>query len=510
MKRVVVAALLFGTMATPLFAQVPYRVITRPKIPSQDVIERLGLAFGWYARVPLDSPRDSVYSVQVIPRGTGEAIKTEVVVQTVAGAIYLFDGETGTLRWNTPVGIPYGPMHQAAFNSQSIIVTRGATLFVLHRDTGLQRVYKKSATGRTFGLQLDALPSAAPAANDESVVFSFPDRVVAYALPDFDRIATAQYKDPSIIAEEKEGSLQPLPLWDYYDPTMKLTAAPVITPIQITVTTPDGRVISLAPGQQAKNRLRFEYRLPGALTASMGVSGDFGYIGGQDSFLYALDLERERLVWRFASGAPILRRPAVNDADVFVVSQGRGMSRVHRFTGESYWLEPAAERFLAAHYFKGAHGKFKVDRQDRVLAKYVYAADRFGRLLILDGDRGGVLAQFDSSDWQTPIDNEWTDRLYLGNNDGQIVCLRPRDSRPPQVNKSILLPRPAGDDRAAPVVAPVIPSPKKDEEKKVEEKNASNARPQRLRDDIEWALGAAVATARMTWFVRHDRIMTTA
>jgi outer membrane protein assembly factor BamB len=468
MKRGFLAIVCMGLLTASLCAQLSYRVITRPKIPSQEVIDRLGMAFSWHARVALDGPLDSIYSIQLIPRGMGEAIKTEVLVQTTAGAVHLFDGETGALRWFTPVGIRFSPMQPAAFNAQSIIVVRGGTFYVLHRDSGAQRVYKKNRGEREFGVVLGSMPSAAPAANDDFLAFAFIDQVRTFVLPDFEALALARDKAPEILAQEKEGSVQPLPYWDHYDPTMKLRTPPVLTPTQITVTTSDGRVISLAP-DVTKPRVRFEIRTLGSLSAAIANSGDFGYVGGQDYFLYAFNLDRGRQIWRFSSGAPIPRTPDVNDADVFVYSQGRGLFRVHRFTGEQYWLEPKAERFLAAHYYKDAQDKFKVDRQGRVLAKYVYTADRHGRLLILDGERGGPLADFDTSAWQIPVDNSWTDRLYLGNLDGQILCLRPQSSRRPQVNKSIVPPRRPGEDRPAP------PPVKKEEEKKSDEKAEEKA-----------------------------------
>jgi PQQ-like domain len=464
-----------GAIVIGLGAQESSRLITRPKIPSLEVMDRLGLSFGWHARVALDGPLDSIYSIQVIPRGAGEALKTEVLVQTTVGAVHLFDGETGALRWWTPVGLRNSAMVPAAHNAQSIIVVRGGWFYVLNRATGAHRVYRRMQSEREYGVRLEAMPRAAPAANDELVAFSFVDRVDTFLLPDFDHIAAARERDPDILAQEKEGTAQPVPFWIYYDPTMWLNSSPVITPSQITVTARDGRVISLAYSGQASERLRFEFRTLGSLSSPIADRGDIGYFGGKDFNLYALNLENERMIWRFPTGAPLVRRPDVNDADVFVVSEGRGLFRVHRFTGENYWLEPSAERFLTAHYYKDGSGKFKLDRQGRILAKYVYATDRHGRLLILDGDRGGILSQFDTSAWQTPAENSWTDRLYLANRDGQILCLRPRDSRLPQVNKSIAGPPKAGDDRPAPPVAPAPPPQKKEEDKKIEEKQAAKA-----------------------------------
>ena len=37
------------------------------------------------------------------------------------------------------------------------------------------------------------------------------------------------------------------------------------------------------------------------------------------------------------------------------------------------------------------------------------------------------MAKLDLSEWAIPIPNEWTDRVYLAANDGQVMCLRHRD-----------------------------------------------------------------------------------
>ena len=67
--------------------------------------------------------------------------------------------------------------------------------------------------------------------------------------------------------------------------------------------------------------------------------------------------------------------------------------------------------------------------------------------------RAGRGAKVDFADWAIPVANEWTDRVYLANGDGQIMCLRPRDSRRPQFVRVNLPPRPSGP--------PVGPAPEK-------------------------------------------------
>jgi outer membrane protein assembly factor BamB len=471
MKRWALAIVVVGLWIEVTIAQVPLRVITRPKLPSQETMDRLSLTFNWHAKIPLTSPTDSIATVQVLPWGAGASIRTDIVAQTTEGWVYVFDGETGVLRWNTPVGLPGSTIYPAAANSQSIIVTRRDMFYMLDRENGVQRVYRKGLAGdRIYGVPLQGLPTAAPTATEDIVVFTFYDRVVCYVLPDFVGIANAREKSAQVLAQERTGSIQPLTLWTYADAAWNLKSPALVTPNQVVVPTPAGRVYSLSIGD-VKQRLRFTFRTRGAIAAPINSHGDIAYIGGEDFNIYSLDLDFAKLLWRFPSGGPIMRRPEINDADVFVVSQGRGLFRIHRFIGVEYWLEPGAERFLAASYFKDAQDKFKLDARGRVLAKYVYAADRAGKLLVLDGDRGGLLATYDTSDWQTPVVNQWTDRLYFANYDGQILCLRPRESRTPQVNRSIVGPKKLAE-------APAPPEPKKDEsdrEKKDDDKVAATA-----------------------------------
>jgi len=42
--------------------------------------------------------------------------------------------------------------------------------------------------------------------------------------------------------------------------------------------------------------------------------------------------------------------------------------------------------------------------------------------------RGTALATYNLTDWTISIANEWTDRVFLAANDGQVICLRHRDS----------------------------------------------------------------------------------
>jgi outer membrane protein assembly factor BamB len=439
MKRWALPTVVIAAIVTMALAQQPnVRVLTRPKLPTHESLERLGLAFTWYTRIPFDNPLDGIHSVQVLPRGYADDMKAEVFVQTLGGKVYLFDGEHGTLRWSTPVGIPFTTIQPAAQNSQSIILSRREFFYVLNRDTGIHRVYKRVEGGKAFGVRLGSVPTAGASADEELVVFPLRDRAVAFVLPDFEGLAKAREKSPEIIAQEKEGSVQPLEVWKYYDPSLKLNSPAMITGLRVGIVAEDGRLLSLL---RENGKARYEYKVA-APVSPMARSGDIAYLGSQDFNQYAFDLVRERVVWRFPAGGPIVQAPEANEVDLFMYAENRGLYRLDKFFGQMYWRAADAEKFLAATYLRDRDGKFVLDKQGRVLAKYVYALDRDEQLLILDGDRGTLLARFDTSAWKVPTVNSWTDRLYLANTDGQLLCLRPRDSFRPQFNRVNYPPQP--------------------------------------------------------------------
>src|SRR5262249_51704914 len=133
------------------------------------------------------------------------------------------------------------------------------------------------------------------------------------------------------------------------------------------------------------------------------------FLASDDYNLYAINMKTGELVWRHVSGAPILQSPCVNDRDVYISPQRVGLRRVDRINGREVWTNRDATRFLAAN------------------VKFVYALDALGKFFVIDADRGTTLAKFDCSEWTIAVCNEWTDRVYMAANDGQVMCLRHKD-----------------------------------------------------------------------------------
>ncbi len=419
-------ALLIGSWCA--FAQPPYKVYTSPKLPVRDALERMNLQVAWNTRVTVDGNRDGILSVQLLPGATNQ-----LVVQTYKGAIFLYDADTGDLIWKTRAGEAFWSAQPAAFNTQSIFVTRRNMLYVLNRYDGSQRVYTLDPVRKRidFGYPLLFTPNAAPVADENFLYLSMGDRLSAIVIPDFAGIERARKHIEKLKKEGKpilptdedyvpEGPDSPQPdfYWGYKFATQFLATPPLVYGEQLSMLTTDGVMTSVGRFGRGPREELFEFKLIGKSPAAAAQYRNIAYVGSDDFNVYAINMNNGRLAWRHVSGAPILIPPVANDADVFVSPKRTGLRRLDRLTGREMWTNRDTERFLAAN------------------PAYVYALDHIGKFYVVDMRRGTTLATHDLSDWAISIANEWTDRIYLAANDGQVLCLRHRDFAKPLVMRT--------------------------------------------------------------------------
>ena len=290
-----------------------------------------------------------------------------------------------------------------------------------------QRVYTFDERTRQadFGFDLQYTPSAAPVADEDFVYFSMGDRVHAYFIPDFERIEKIRRLQENAKREGKELKLppgteyraksadspQPAFLWGYRFADQFMTGSPLLYGERLSMLTTDGTLTGVErDGIGPRKAYYLPFKVNGRTPGVAGQHRNMAYVASTDFNLYAIDMTGGQLKWRSTCpGAPIFRGPDVNDNDVFLYPEGVGLRRIDRATGKEYWTNRDGQRFLAAN------------------DKYIYALDHVGKFFVIDGRRGSTLAKLDLSDWGMAIANEWTDRIYLAANDGQVLCLRHRD-----------------------------------------------------------------------------------
>jgi outer membrane protein assembly factor BamB len=408
----------------------PHRVYTRPEPPPREVLDRLNLRLHWFTNVPMDGTRDGLSSVQVLGR--------DMLVQTRSGLVALLNAETGEARWRARVGVPYRVVGRPAANSHTVLVVSNTFLYGLDRRTGaVQWEFRVPGGGVT----------TAPVADEDSVYLAGSNgRLVNFLLPRMDLLALekkgliASTAEPVSNLYEKgkrstgaisiQGALresfiqepfgpQPRQVWE--NVTGHLDVPPLLTAELVVPFMPDGTAVALTkiPQEKAGEVEVYHFAADGPIRVRPGQYGDIGYVGSQDTNVYALNLVSGRVLWRYTVGQPVTRRVVALEQDVYVTTEDNGLERLDRADGIALWRVRYGNRVRESN-----------TEADRFLAanpKFVYATDDSGRLLVLDHRLGHRLSIYDTRAFPVPVVNEQTDRLYLAANNGLIVCLHDKE-----------------------------------------------------------------------------------
>ena len=202
---------------------------------------------------------------------------------------------------------------------------------------------------------------------------------------------------------------------------------------------------------------------PAYLPPDPKVLGDSGVIfgGSSDGYVYAMREHTGEVEWKFATSDPVIDSPVVIEDRVYVTTELGGMFSLNAKTGKQIWWAPDVLHFVAA-------GKHRV-----------YAADKLGRLRILDARNGATLDSLPTTALPIKLSNGQTDRIYLASEGGVIQCLREVEQVTPVAYNESRRPLPEEDqpkaltklksksgEGAAPKVARERAAPKKSAAKK--------------------------------------------
>jgi outer membrane protein assembly factor BamB len=465
-KLIAAMATVVLTATTALADQYP-NVYTRPTVPPREALDRLDLKLGWRNFVPMDGEKDGIATIQLAG--------PDLLVQTRSGLVVSLDAETGELRWRVRPGLSYRNVMPLAWNAKSVIVVNTNVLCSLDRATGLleweytlpgaptappavdeRQIYLAVGSGKVVVYRmlnappeveerkLDYLPT--PKATSAQPIEP-PDSTAAI----MSRRRTNSFYGPyGKIHDTTRANNDQAPVLElrYEYPTQfrieqpPLTAAGILFLAAASGTDSGGLTTAVQVqkehnGASSASRDRgaargsvlamrktepvelYEFPTEGLIAARPAQYGETAYLASLDYNVYAINMVSGRTQWRFTGPAPILRRPAVLEEDVYVVPESSGLFRLSRATGDPLWRAPAAgiTRFLSAS------------------SRFVYGRDIKGHLVVLDRMRGTQQASYDMIDYVVPLTNDFTDRIYLAAHNGLIVCLHDRMQPTPLMNR---------------------------------------------------------------------------
>jgi outer membrane protein assembly factor BamB len=523
MKTVAALALAGGLVTSAALAQPATRVLTRPVVPAREALDRLNMQLAWRASIPMLGVRDGLLSVQTFG--------SQVVAQTRSGAVVGIDGTTGAIQWIARVSDAY-PIAKPAGESETLFLVPEATrIHGLNRMTGreewtvdlpatpasppnadFERFYVSLSNGRLSAYAFPAGSTLAkgqkaaprPTAGSEKAARSYnpattanqtdprsksgassPSGALGRTVTVSTSVAarTATSSGVMFTGRSAVGSVAvtqvsrdapvgdtPRLLWDHQT-NLRIQNPPALGSDTLLIVGTDGTVVLMpktGPGVRPWRRV-----LDAAVTAPLAQVGDDVYVAAESGSVYSFHLpnladyarltsagrdEREPpITWRFGANAPVRIAPMVAGDDIFLTPDHGGLIRLNRATGDQIWQSPNAHRYLAAN------------------PKFVYAADRMGRLVVLDRVRGTVLSMLDVSAFVVETTNDQTDRVILSANDGTVIALHDRAFQAP-LALHFPKPLPSKPEGLVPETKPGEDKPAADEKKAAEDTKPADAK----------------------------------
>lgn len=388
----------------------------RQTLPSEQILNPLGLTRAWWGRAELDPRQDTVQFLT--------ADETVVYVQSKTGGITAFDAETGKRMWARQLG----PSRQAGFaansNDTEVLITAGLVMYSLDKATGKIN----------WSLDLPHHPSSSPGVDDNQVYVPMSDGSV-YS---FDLRMIHKLSDAGMLPQWSMRARG----WRYQ------TSRPVLSPPSsdntlVTFASSSGTLYAV----DAKGlKLKFQFEAASPVTTPVAYRGDTIFICDVDARLYCISAVTGITRWTFATSSAVRQQPRpVEDAVFAVAERGGGMYCLDSLTGVQRWRNTEVADFIS------------------VSNKRVYAADALGNLLLLNRAEGRQEAPpLALRDYPIRINNARTDRLYLASPDGLLVCLRETDQKLPIYHlfpdRRPILPEFGPEEGEAPAEKPAEPA----------------------------------------------------
>ncbi|MGI9518312.1 MAG: PQQ-binding-like beta-propeller repeat protein, partial [Pirellulaceae bacterium] len=300
--------------------------------------------------------------------------RTTIYALSGAGGIHAIDAETGETRWTAGVGEPFQPTFGLAANNNRVIAVRGSKVHCLDARDGRKLWQRTTKYAPGGGVAIS--DHFAYVTSIEGHLQMFP--LNSTGLPErfFASSGPATY-DPTVTSETVSWSTRR----GYYNVSRSQVAS-----LMYRLQTDD------------------EFMAPGASV------GDYLVANSTTGKVYAIDEMRGSLVWDYAVGERLDKKPiAIGNNTLLVITANNNLVALDNTTGQvaNGWPKQVGN---VAEY---------VGASQNVL----YFLNSSGQLVGLRRDSGSLVASTPIGE-RTPLANAHTDRLYLTDAAGSLICMR--------------------------------------------------------------------------------------
>ncbi len=386
----------------------------------QTTAEKHGLKRAWITQVELDRSRARV-NAMVLHGDT-------LFVQSNRAMVHAIHAETGQTLWARRIGRADRPSMTPGVNKDLIAIVNGSRLYVCNRHNG-DVLYENDVDGAPGGgAGLSEQRAYVPMV--DGMVKSFRLKPEVDAAKELGIVEDLSTEEQRAAAEEERrenlrlhlGYIPVLNCMSYGRALVQPLAARQNAVEEFVVWPTDkgflyvGRVDR---GDEDRFTVKFRIKAEGAIAAQPtylppdpNIEGDSGIIlcTARDGLVYAVREDGGGQVrWRFSTGEPVVQPAVMIEPRVFIATQLGGMFCVDLETGSEIWWAPKVVQFVAAS-------------KDRV-----YAADRVGRIHVLNIKTGTRLDTLPTTGSPLQLLNQETDRMYLATSTGLVQCLHEQE-----------------------------------------------------------------------------------
>lgn len=354
------AAFLTLTVAAASLLALGTPAASQAGIIPQPLAKQNGLQRAWFTQVSLDPARHRIETVVL----AGD----QLLALTTSGVLQSIDAKTGATQWTTRIGNPDYPSLGPSVSEKYVSIVNGSTLSVIDRKTGREVMSRQSRGG----------VGGAPAiSGDFAYIPLFGGQVEGFSLD-----------------ETKPGK------W-YYSSYGRIFQDATMASNSVLWTT-DRNALYVAQSSGRGVRYRFEATSPLGTPATLG---DRIYAASKAGYLYALEEESGRQVWRYSAGFGIVETPVAIGEAVYLETEEPSLHRINAKTGIVDWVARGPSQFVCASETR------------------VYALDEYAGLYVLDAKTGAQMSHVRGTGEQTAVVNNQTDRMYLVTKTGLVQCL---------------------------------------------------------------------------------------
>lgn len=313
---------------------------------------------------------------------TGDAVESSsaiaggvVYVGVGTGEVVALDLQTGKLRWKYKAGDGIGESSPSVVNGVVYIGDLTGTLHAINAADGKERWVFKTA-GEI---------KSSPVVSEGKVIFG-------------------SYDGSLYAVDAAKGELA----WQYRTGA-QVHATPAIVNGLTFISGCDGilRAIRIADGKQV-----YQIEIGSYTGASPAIHGQFAYFGTFDNEVMAADLQKRRILWRYADTQrkfPFYATAAVWNEKIYIGGRDKILHALNAKTGKELWNFPT---------------KARIDSSAVVTPDgRLFFGSNDGNLYSVDANTGKEIWKFTAGAAISASPAMDDDRIVISSQDGRVYCL---------------------------------------------------------------------------------------